>query len=146
MLIFGCLLAFAAAFAPRVVLLLAWIFNGEDRWNRVWGGNWFWPLLGIIFLPYTTIMYMLVWQPTGIQGWAWMWIGLGLFMDIMKWGQIANNRRGVPGYPKGQAPAAAVATGTSAAPVAAAVVATDSSAAPVAAAPAPTDTPPSATA
>ena len=117
MILFGCLLAFAAAFAPRVVLILAWIFNGDDRWNRVWHGDWFWPLMGIIFLPYTTIMYMLVWQPTGIQGWAWLWIGLGLFLDIMKWGQIANNRRGIPGYPQSStalepAPATAVSTPT----------------------------------
>lgn len=51
------------------------------------------------FLPYTTVMYMLVYSPTGIQGWDWMWIALGVLLDIMKWGQILNNRRGIPGYP-----------------------------------------------
>jgi hypothetical protein len=100
-ILFGCLLAFGAAFVPRLVLLLAWIFS--DRWNVVWQGNWFWPLLGIIFLPYTTIMYLLAWSPTGIQGWDWLWIGLGLLLDIMKWAQIANNRKGIPGYPQGTA-------------------------------------------
>ncbi len=95
-LLFGCVLAFGAAFLPRVVLLLAWIFS--SRWNLVWQGNWFVPLMGIIFLPYTTIMYLLVWSPTGIQGWDWMWIGLGVLLDIMKWGQIYGNRRGIPGY------------------------------------------------
>ncbi len=64
----------------------------------MWGGNWFWPLLGIIFLPYTTIMYMLVWVPAGVVGWAWLWIGLGVLLDVMKWGSIYENRRGVPGY------------------------------------------------
>jgi hypothetical protein len=100
MLFLGCLLAFGAAFAPRVVLILAWIFS--NRWDLVWKSNWFVPLLGIIILPYTTIMYMLAWNPVGgIQGWDWMWIGLGLLLDIMKWTQIYNNRRGVPGYPGG---------------------------------------------
>ena len=95
----GCLLAMAAAFAPRVVLILAWIFG--KRWDVVWGGNWFWPLLGIIFAPYTTIMYLLSWSPgLGIYGWDWMWIGLGVVLDIMKWSQIAHNRRGIPGYPE----------------------------------------------
>ena len=98
-LLFGCVLAFGAAFVPRLVLLLAWIFS--DRWNVVWQGNWFLPLMGIIFLPYTTIMYLLVWRPTGISGFDWVWIGLGLLLDIMKWSQIAASRRGIPGYPQG---------------------------------------------
>jgi len=100
MLLLGCLLAFGAAFVPRVVLVLAWIFS--QRWDQVWKGDWLVPLLGIIFLPYTTIMYMLAWSPAvGVQGWEWMWVGLGLLLDVMKWAQIYNNRKGVPGYPGG---------------------------------------------
>ena len=99
MCLFGCLIAFAIAFAPRIMLILAWIFS--DRWDVVWQGNWFWPLLGIIFLPYTTVMFMLTWTPVvGITGWDWMWNILGLLLDIMKWAQVANNRRSVPGYPQ----------------------------------------------
>ena len=100
MLLIGCMLAFAISLAPRLVLLLAWIFS--ERWDVVWGGNWFWPLMGIIFLPYTTVMYILAWGPAGIQGWDWMWIILGLMLDIMKWAQIAANRKGIPGYPGGE--------------------------------------------
>ena len=99
MCLFGCIFAFAIAFVPRIMLILAWIFS--DRWDVVWQGNWLWPLLGIIFLPYTTVMYLLIWTPVGgIAGWDWMWIILGLLLDIMKWAQIANNRRSVPGYPQ----------------------------------------------
>jgi hypothetical protein len=99
MLLFGCLIAFMVALAPRAVLILAAIFS--ERWDTVWAGNWLWPLLGIIFAPYTTVMYMLVWSPgIGITGFDWFWIALGVLLDIMKWGQIANNRRGVPGYPQ----------------------------------------------
>jgi hypothetical protein len=98
MLLIGCLLAWAIALAPRVVLILAWIFS--SRWDVVWQGNWFWPLLGIIFLPYTTVMYVLAWSPGGIQGWEWMWIGLGVLLDIIKWSQMVNTRRGVPVYPE----------------------------------------------
>ncbi len=39
----------------------------------------------------------------GIHGWDCLWIGLGVFMDVMKWSQIAANRKGIPGYPKDQA-------------------------------------------
>jgi hypothetical protein len=47
-------------------------------------------------------MYVLVWSPvTGTTGWDWIWIAMGVMLDIMKWGQIANNRRQIPGYPEG---------------------------------------------
>ena len=91
MILLGCLLAFGAAVAPRIFLVLAWIFSA--RWPLVWGGDFILPLLGIIFLPYTTIMYMLVWSPTGISGWDWLWIILGLFLDLLHYQQAAVNRR-----------------------------------------------------
>jgi hypothetical protein len=98
MILLGCLLAFGLAVAPRVFLVLAWIFS--TRWQVVWQGQWFLPLLGIVFLPYTTVMYMLVWTPTGIAGWDWLWIALGVWLDITHWAQTAANRKNVPGYPK----------------------------------------------
>jgi hypothetical protein len=92
----GCLLAMGAAFAPRVVLLIMWIVG--PRVNAAFN-NFVVPLLGLIFLPYTTIMYVLVWSPaTGLSGWDWIWVALGVMLDIMKWGQIANKRREIPGY------------------------------------------------
>ena len=96
----GCLLAMLAGMAPRAVLILMWIVG--DRIKLVFDGGWIVPLLGIIFLPYTTIMYVLVWSPlTGVSGWDWVWIGLGVMLDLMKWGMIGNNRKGIPGYPEG---------------------------------------------
>jgi len=46
MILFGCLLAFSAAVAPRLVLILAWIFG--SRWDAVWDGNILLPILGIV--------------------------------------------------------------------------------------------------
>jgi hypothetical protein len=95
MILLGCLLAFSAAVAPRVILVLAWIFS--DRWPLVWGGDFIVPLLGIIALPYTTIMYMLAWQPSvtggGVEGVEWLWVLLGLFLDLWKYSQMAANRK-----------------------------------------------------
>ncbi|MFV2062789.1 MAG: hypothetical protein ACC726_04655 [Chloroflexota bacterium] len=132
MILFGCLLAFSAAVAPRLVLILAWIFS--DRWPRVWEGDFFLPLLGIIFLPYTTIMYMLTVtlalgggvQP--IQGWDWLWILMGLFLDFMKWSQMLANRKEATKqtqryYPSG---APKTPTGTGSAAVTGAAVSTGS--------------------
>ena len=94
----GCLLAMLAAFAPRVVLLFMWIMG--PRVNAAFD-TWIMPLLGLILMHYTTIMYFLVWSPwIGVVGWDWVWIGLGVMLDIMKWGQIANKRKQIPGYPQ----------------------------------------------
>ena len=93
----GCLLAMAAAFAPRLVLIFMWIVGSRisAAFDTV-----IIPILGIIFLPYTMIMYVLIWNPvTGVSGWDWIWIALGVMLDLMKWGLIGNNRRQIPGYP-----------------------------------------------
>jgi hypothetical protein len=101
-ILLGCLLAFGAAIAPRVILVLAWIFS--ERWVEVWSGQILVPLLGIILLPYTTIMFMLAVTvtPTGnvIEGFAWLWILLGVLLDIWKWTGIVANRQ--VGYEKGK--------------------------------------------
>jgi hypothetical protein len=107
MILLGCLLVIGFSIAPRVMLVLAALFS--ERWPIVWGDNWLAPLLGIVFLPYTTIMYLLVWAPNGIQGWDWIWIVLGLILDAMHWAQYIEKRRQVPGY----STATAAVTGSS---------------------------------
>jgi hypothetical protein len=96
MILFGCLLAFGAAAAPRIILILAWIFS--DRWAAVWQEQILAPLLGIIVAPYTTIMFMLAATitPNGdvtIEGFAWLWLVLGVFLDLWKWGNVITNRQ-----------------------------------------------------
>ena len=102
MILLGCLLAFGAAVAPRIVLILAWIFS--ERWALVWGDQFLAPLVGILIAPYTTIMFMLAVTvtPAGntIEGIAWLWIILGLFLDLWKWSQVVANRQAGTAYGK----------------------------------------------
>ena len=96
MLVFGCLLAIAAGLAPRLVLIIMWVVG--PRISNTFD-TFILPLLGLIFLPYTTIMYVLVYSPvTGVVGWDWLWIGLGVWMDVLKWARIAENRKNISGY------------------------------------------------
>jgi len=97
MILLGCLLAFGIAVAPRFILVLSWIFS--ERWDLVWRGDVLVPLLGIAFVPFTTVMYMLVWSTGGIVGWDWLWIALGVILDVTKWSNIVYQRRTIPGYP-----------------------------------------------
>ncbi len=75
-----CLIAVIAAFAPRIALLLVWVFTPyvSQAFH-----SFVWPLLGLIFLPFTTLLYALMYHPgQGVLGWGWFWVALGLFLDI----------------------------------------------------------------
>jgi hypothetical protein len=88
----GCLFALLAATFPRIALAIVWIFT--DWITVVFQGNWLWPLLGLIFLPFTTLMYVLVSIPTGeITFGGWLLVGLGVIVDVAHWGQLTANRQ-----------------------------------------------------
>ncbi|HEX6936535.1 MAG TPA: hypothetical protein VF227_08450 [Actinomycetes bacterium] len=79
----GCLIALLAAFAPRVTLALLWIFT--DLVDRAYSA-FLVPLLGLIVLPYTTLFYVLAYQPVaGVTGWGWFFVALGFLFDIGHW-------------------------------------------------------------
>jgi hypothetical protein len=94
----ACLFAMGAAFFPRLALLLVWLFT--PLVNRAFHFTILWPLLGIIFLPFTTLMYVLVYNPAvGVIGWGWLWVILGFLLDISSYGSSAySNRNRIPGY------------------------------------------------
>jgi len=84
---------------PRIMGAFWWLFQ-PVRWNLafsdwpiIW---WLWPVLGLIFLPWTTIMYIIV-APGGVTGFDWVWLGLMLAADIVSYGGGAG-RRQIPGY------------------------------------------------
>jgi hypothetical protein len=87
-----CLLAVVGSFFPRVALLLMWIFtNYVDRAFS----SFIWPLLGLVFLPFTTIMFCLVYSPaaSGVVGANWIWVALGLLLDIGSYASGGYSRR-----------------------------------------------------
>jgi hypothetical protein len=76
-----CCLALVAGFlGPRFALLLWWIFG--DRVDAAFD-SWVWPLLGLLFLPWTTLAYVLVWSPVvDVQGAEWIVVALGFVLDV----------------------------------------------------------------
>lgn len=93
----ACLFALLAVTAPRLALLFMWLFT--TLVTRAFD-TFIVPLLGIIFLPFTTLIYVLVWTaPYGVTGWGWFWVILGLLIDIGSYGGSAySNRSRMPGY------------------------------------------------
>ena len=83
---------------PRFATLVWWLIN-PVRFNLAFS-SFIWPLLGLIFLPWTTLMYLIVWSPiTGVSGFDWVWLGLAVVADIASHGGGAyGNRERIPGY------------------------------------------------
>ena len=73
----GCLLALVA----RVALLAVWV--ATPLVNRAFHGGWVLPVLGVTFLPLTTLAYVVVYAlGNGVTGWAWLWVVAAFLFDL----------------------------------------------------------------
>jgi hypothetical protein len=70
-----------AAFFPRFALFLIWILR-PGRVDAAFD-TFILPLLGIVFLPFATLMYVLLHTPgVGLSGWEWFWVVVCAFYDL----------------------------------------------------------------
>jgi hypothetical protein len=85
-----CLFAIILAGAPRFALLVWYLFQPL----RVQAGfpNWFVPLAGFLFLPWTTLMYVFVY-PGGLNWFDWVLLILALLVDLSSYGGGARARQ-----------------------------------------------------
>jgi hypothetical protein len=92
----GCLLALFGGVFPRLAVLIVWIARPE-RVDAAFS-TFLWPLLGIIFLPFATLIYLLLYTPgRGLSGWDWFWVVLAALLDIGHWGASTTQRNQIPG-------------------------------------------------
>ncbi len=82
---------------PRVAAVIWWLI-APGRWDAAFNAA-IWPILGIIFLPFTTLMWVIV-APTGnVYGADWIWLALAFVGDLATHaGGGYGNRNRVPGY------------------------------------------------
>jgi hypothetical protein len=78
-----CLLGCLAAAGPRVAFVFWW-FLDPARVKLGFGGSWIWPILGVLVLPWTTLMYMLVF-PGGLSFVNWIFLALAFAIDLGTW-------------------------------------------------------------
>lgn len=97
-----CLFAAFAGFFPRLADIFLWL--ARPTWFMApFGGSWFLPALGIIFLPFTTLFYVALWSPgVGLAGWDWLWIGFAVVMDL---GNLFGHYRSYQGRTPSSSPA-----------------------------------------
>ena len=98
MIAVGCLFLLMAGIFPRLGAIIYWIARPE-RVDAAFDTVLL-PILGIIFLPLTTLFYVFMWSPTGgIEGFDWVWIALAVALDLSHLaGSAYANRDRVPGY------------------------------------------------
>lgn len=64
---------------PRVGNAFWWLLQ-PARYNLAFPNIWV-GLLGILFLPWTTLMYVISF-PGGLSTWDYLWLAIGFFIDI----------------------------------------------------------------
>ncbi len=77
-----CLFASLVLIGPRFAILVWWIID-QTRWNLAFD-NFLVPLIGWLFVPWTTMMYVVVF-PGGVTGFDWIILGVGILADAASW-------------------------------------------------------------
>jgi hypothetical protein len=90
-----CLFTSLMLLGPRFGAIVWWALQ-PARWDLAFS-TWLWPMLGIVFFPWTTMSYVLV-AAGGVTGLDWLWIVFGVLADIAFWTSSAwGNRDRVSG-------------------------------------------------
>ena len=90
-----CFFTALVLFGPRLAILIWWLITPVYVSSAF--TNWIIPILGWIFLPWTLLMYLLIF-PGGIVGFDWLILGLGLLADIASYSGGAYGNRQRFGY------------------------------------------------
>ena len=85
-----CFFTTLVLLGPRFAVLLWWLIR-PVYYNLVFD-TWIWPLLGVIFLPWTTLMYLIL-GGGPLIGFDWVWLGLALLTDLGSYGGGAYGNR-----------------------------------------------------
>jgi hypothetical protein len=86
-----CLFMILAVIGPRAAAVVWWLAE-PSRWSFTFD-TWIMPVLGIIFLPWLTLAYVLV-APGGVGGFDWVVLLLAFVVDIAMYsGSAAKSRQ-----------------------------------------------------
>lgn len=93
-----CFVTMLALLGPRMGALVWWLIN-PARFDLAFD-TFIWPFLGFLFMPWTTLMYVVVWSPvSGVGTFGWVWLALAFLTDISSYiGGGYGNRDRIPGY------------------------------------------------
>ncbi|MCH7788947.1 MAG: hypothetical protein IH940_05845 [Acidobacteria bacterium] len=75
----GCLIVLLSLIGPRFALAFTWIFT--TLVDRAYD-NVIIPVLGFVFLPWTTLMYAIAYDGDNVSGVGWVFVALALLADV----------------------------------------------------------------
>jgi hypothetical protein len=80
----GCIFAVFTFLFPRLGFLLVWI----ARPNLVDAAfdSFLVPFFGVFLLPFTTLMYVILYRGSGLSGTDWVWIAIAVVLDVAQLG------------------------------------------------------------
>lgn len=86
-----CVITLLLLVGPRAAALV-WSLVDQTRW-QVTFDNPVVPILGLLFLPWTLLAYVLV-APGGVNGLDWVWVIIAFLIDIGSLSGGAYSNRG----------------------------------------------------
>src|SRR5262249_17851401 len=93
----GCLAAITSGAIPRLITLFYWIAR-PTAWDAAFGGPVI-PILGIVFLPFTTLMYVVLFtRGQGLSGLDIVVLLLAVLIDVFNWGAAAYSNKNRIGF------------------------------------------------
>jgi len=96
-----CITTLLLVFVSRITIFLLWLADRPlfaaafHNWGTGVVPVWVWPLLGGIFLPWTTLAYLFLF-PGGILGYKWIVLGVALVIDLAGHGGSYHHRHRLP--------------------------------------------------
>lgn len=88
----GCFVVLLGAGFPRIALVITAIFT--DRISHAFNDRIALPLLGFLFLPFTTFFYVVAdGDGAGVSTIGWLFVALGLLLDLGVLGGGGRERR-----------------------------------------------------
>jgi hypothetical protein len=77
----GCLIVLIGLFSPRLAIILVAIFSNDL--TRAFHGSWVAPLIGFFLLPWTTLIYTLLWTSNRhVYGIEWLFVAVAFMLDL----------------------------------------------------------------
>jgi len=87
----GCIFALFAGIFPRVAFVIVWI--ATPFVDRAFS-TFVIPLLGLIFLPFTTLVFVLAWTPgVHLGNGRWVWVALAFVVELVGYAGTARTNR-----------------------------------------------------
>jgi hypothetical protein len=89
-----CLFLAVGLLGPRLGFLGVWLFSNPNRVTLAFQGGWILPLLGVLFLPWTALFYVLAYAPVvGVSAVGWLFVGMGFIADIATYSSRSAQKR-----------------------------------------------------